>query len=87
MIRRILPVLFISALIASCGNEDNSSENSNNDNAASLIPSPVNISFQVVKEFPHDTLAFTEGFTFYQGKLFESTGSPDTPPNNGTWIG
>lgn len=87
MINRILPFLLVAAVISSCGGEDNGSENGSSDNTASLIPAPSNISFQVINEFPHDTLAFTEGFTFYNGRLFESTGAPDAPHNNGTWIG
>jgi glutaminyl-peptide cyclotransferase len=36
--------------------------------------SPENISFKVVDTFPHDTTSYTEGFLFYKGMLFESTG-------------
>ncbi len=36
--------------------------------------SPENISFKVVDTFPHDTTSYTEGFLFYKGVLFESTG-------------
>ncbi len=52
-----------------------------------VYPPPVQISFQVINQYRHDTAAFTEGFSFYQGKLYESTGAPDSPNNNGTWIG
>ena len=36
--------------------------------------SPENISFKVVDTLPHDTTSYTEGFLFYKGVLFESTG-------------
>ena len=74
-------------MLTACGNEDSKTDIPDDSGANSSIPAPVNISFQVVNQFPHDTLAFTEGFTFYQGKLYESTGSPDVPVNSGTWIG
>ncbi|MEM7552253.1 MAG: glutaminyl-peptide cyclotransferase [Bacteroidota bacterium] len=32
-----------------------------------------------VREYPHDTNAFTEGFLFHEGKLYESTGATDLP--------
>ena len=31
--------------------------------------------YQVVKSYPHDTDAFTEGLEFHNGYLYESTGS------------
>ena len=36
---------------------------------------PANIPYQVVKAYPHDTAAFTEGLQFVNGKLYESTGN------------
>jgi glutaminyl-peptide cyclotransferase len=38
------------------------------------------IPFTLVKTFPHDSKAFTQGLTVHQGKLFESTGQ------NNSWI-
>jgi len=35
---------------------------------------PVAISYQLVKEYPHSTLAFTEGLEYRDGVLYESTG-------------
>jgi glutaminyl-peptide cyclotransferase len=35
---------------------------------------PVNYTYSVVKAFPHDTAAFTEGLVFSNGSLYESTG-------------
>jgi glutaminyl-peptide cyclotransferase len=34
------------------------------------------IDYSVPNYYPHDTTLFTEGFLFYKGQLFESTGSP-----------
>lgn len=38
------------------------------------------IKFTVANQYPHDVTSFTEGFYFNDGKLFESTGSPDNVP-------
>lgn len=41
-----------------------------------IVPeSPKQYGFEKVNEFPHDTLAFTQGLAFDQGQLYESTGS------------
>ncbi len=45
------------------------------------------ISYSVPHFFPHDTTLFTEGFLFYKGELFESTGSPDDLPQTESQIG
>jgi glutaminyl-peptide cyclotransferase len=50
-------------------------------------PSTPDIQFEVVKKYPHDITAFTEGFLFYNDKLLESTGSPDNQPQTRSTIG
>lgn len=35
------------------------------------------IQYGVVKTYAHDTTSFTEGLLFHEGKLYESTGSPE----------
>jgi glutamine cyclotransferase len=37
---------------------------------------PATINYGVVRTHPHDVTSFTEGLQVYQGKLYESTGSP-----------
>lgn len=69
-----------------CSADDNE-EGSSSDNL-DVVPAAVNLSYQIINQFKHDTSAFTEGFTFYNGKLFESTGAPEPPEKtSGTWIG
>ena len=68
--------------LAACNDNDAPVED-NDDNA---IPAPITLTFQVVNQFPHDTTAFTEGFSFYNGQLYESTGAPEEPANSGTWV-
>jgi glutaminyl-peptide cyclotransferase len=36
--------------------------------------SPTHFTYQIVKTYPHDTSAFTEGLVFSKGALYESTG-------------
>ena len=35
---------------------------------------PTLYSYKILNEFPHDIEAYTQGFEFYKGKLYESTG-------------
>jgi glutaminyl-peptide cyclotransferase len=45
------------------------------------------INYSVKKFFPHDTALYTEGFLMHEGKLFESTGSPEDHPQTKSVIG
>lgn len=45
-----------------------------NDTSSTTVPSPVTLLYDIVDTLPHDTLAFTEGFEYHEGRLFESTG-------------
>ena len=78
--------LLIGVVIYGCnGNDQN--DNGSSDNL-DVIPAPITLTYQIVNQFKHDTSAFTEGLTFHDGKLFESTGSPDSGViTSGTWIG
>lgn len=35
------------------------------------------INYSITKEYNHDTTLFTEGLQYYEGKLYESSGSPE----------
>lgn len=45
------------------------------------------IDYTVTATFPHDVNAFTEGLVFYNGELFESTGSPENIPTTRSVFG
>lgn len=78
-------VMICAIIFWACNN--NPDNNDSEDNEGNSIPPPTNLTYQVINQFPHDTLAFTEGFTFYEGRLFESTGAPDSPKTtSGTWV-
>lgn len=72
----------ISLLLIKCGGNDQQADEPEDTGVAA----PTTLTFQVLNQFPHDTSAFTEGLSFYNGVLYESTGSPDEPSNSGTWI-
>ena len=61
--------LVASILIYGCNGSDE--DTSNNSDNLNVVPAPITLSYQIINQFKHDTSAFTEGFTFYDGKLFE----------------
>jgi glutaminyl-peptide cyclotransferase len=73
---RIIALLFTVALASSCsGNSNTTKSNSsvNNSNATKSVPLPV-FGYEIVKTYPHDGQAFTQGLFFHNGFLYESTG-------------
>jgi glutamine cyclotransferase len=69
--------------IISCVDEDKKADTTDGipENKTQLIP------YSVVNSMPHDTLAFTEGLCWYNGKLYESTGSPGELPQTKSYWG
>lgn len=74
---RLTVLLFTVCLSLSCtGNSNTSKPNTNilkNTNSAQTGPLPV-YTYEVVKAYPHDPKAFTEGLFYNDGFLYESTG-------------
>lgn len=81
--RQFLSFLFIITLFNSC---TESSTKSNSETSQTEIAIPI-ITYAVTNYFAHDTSLFTEGLLFYNGKLFESTGSPNELPYTKSLIG
>ena len=75
---RLLLLTISLAFTLSCGASSNQPKpNGNNVNttAAKTPQTPLPVyGFEIVKTFPHDEKAFTEGLFFYNGFLYESTG-------------
>ncbi len=72
----VLTLVIFSSMCASnntSNNGENSSTSSSSNSASSSVPIPI---YQptVVREFPHDSNAFTQGLSWYQGALYEGTG-------------
>lgn len=78
MIKNLAVFAFL-LLLFSCNNNTSTppEDNSLPQNKPSNLPAPTPITFTVEKIYPHDPKAFTQGLQFYNGKLYEGTGSPD----------
>lgn len=82
---RILNLLLLTLFLFACNNDRNAGNDGTGDDLT--FSAPAVIPFSIINEFPHDTGSYTEGLTFYNGQLYESTGATATISNNGTWIG
>ena len=76
--RLFLLILFSIAALGCSGSGNNAKPNLNAANNAKQSSTPLPVyGFEVVKAYPHDPKAFTEGLFFHNGFLYESTGSPN----------
>jgi glutamine cyclotransferase len=72
-----LPKYFIGLLIIvlfACNNS-NTNESETNVDTNVAIPAPSNLSFDIVKTYPHDTSSYTQGLEWNENILIESTGN------------
>jgi glutamine cyclotransferase len=72
---------FLALLVASCNN------GTSPDIPEDPVPLTPRLNFRVMAFIPHDTSLFTEGLLIHNGKLLESTGSPDDLPSTRSMIG
>jgi len=70
--RKIVYAAFVLAIAAACNNEK-PADDSNNTGSAS-IPAPIAVNYNIVSSFPHDTSSYTQGLTWVNNALYESTG-------------
>jgi len=85
--KKILLLTFASALLlGSCKEKSSSTEETPPVAAppAKYIPT---LGYAVREELPHDSTAFTEGFLFHKGQLFESTGAAPEYPQTRSLFG
>lgn len=70
--RKLFYFLVVSFTFIGC----NSNAESDNieQNKVQAIQEPINIPFQVLNIFPHDTASYTQGLIWHEGKLWEGTG-------------
>ena len=79
--KKIIP-LSLSFLLA-CNNIDSTGkETLNKVNTAAPL-----INYALVNTYPHDTTSYTEGLLIHEGKLYESTGSPENMPQTRSLFG
>jgi glutamine cyclotransferase len=70
----IIPLLVFFTLIATSCNNGKTPETEKTVTDTTSVTVPNIISYQIVKEYPHDGTAYTEGLQFVDGYLYESTG-------------
>ncbi len=65
---------------SACKNPDNnqSADNENPSISSSGLPTPQNLSINIMGIYPHDTSAYTQGLEVHAGKLYEGTGDFET---------
>lgn len=80
-------LLFLSLLLSFCSTACREDSKKSNDSKTETISTPPLINYAVVNVLPHDTSLFTEGLLVHDGKLFESTGSPEQHTHTKSAIG
>jgi len=71
---KIIPVLLVPFLYFACNNPESSGGTTETSGINPVTPT---INYTTVNMLPHDTNAYTEGFLFHDGQLYESTGHTD----------
>lgn len=85
--RKQLFYCLLIIVMAGCRNNNKQADNGKETGYMETNPRPAVINYSVVNVYPHNTRSFTEGLLIHEGVLYESTGSPDSPENNGSWLG
>ncbi|HXB07980.1 MAG TPA: glutaminyl-peptide cyclotransferase [Puia sp.] len=80
-------LFFAASLLVACNNSSNpDTQATNPDKTADNTPPTLD--YAVIKAYPHDTSAYTEGLLFHDGKLYESTGTePEMPAGRRSMFG
>jgi len=65
---------------ASCKDNDKNGGENSGDDPSLKAHQVANISYSVVKTYPHDTSSFTQGLVIYKGQLYEGTGGTEKDP-------
>jgi glutamine cyclotransferase len=82
-----LSVLIIVGIFISCETDKPKDIKKVDTSTIVEVPETPIISYTLVNTYPHDINAFTEGFLFHEGKLFESTGAPENLPQTKSLFG
>ncbi|HEX6126004.1 MAG TPA: glutaminyl-peptide cyclotransferase [Pyrinomonadaceae bacterium] len=74
-----LYLILLSVIVAlSCGSSDNLNGSNSTANRSSNTNKPKTVlpvsTYEIVKKYPHDPRAFTQGLVYHDGFLYESTG-------------
>lgn len=74
----------LAAFLSACNNNEHTGATETLHSEPETIP---RINYGVLKTYPHDTTAFTEGLLVHNGLLYESTGSPEDMPQTRSLFG
>jgi glutamine cyclotransferase len=67
--RRLLVAILVTLAASSCGCAQKKQP-------GAAAPAPETIRPEIIRQFPHDPRAFTQGLLYAAGRLYESTGAP-----------
>jgi glutamine cyclotransferase len=81
----ILLTSLLGFILSSC--KDSGSDPANTNSSEGSSSSTPQINYTLSRTYSHDTTSFTEGLLVYQGKIFESTGSPEELPSTRSLFG
>ena len=78
---------FATAIVlGGCHTGDSGGGNTTTTASGGVETAPL-INYAVVATYPHDSTSFTEGLLYHNGKLYESTGSPENLPTTRSLVG
>ena len=86
LLSKLVICLIIGMLTSCSGDQKESPDDAGTTNQTAVV-APVNLTYELIRTYPHDTTAFTEGLLLHNGQLFESTGSPVEMPQTRSLIG
>lgn len=93
MYKKIIPALAFFGLCSCTGSDTNTDTTVTTDTtqpavaaAPPSVPATL-LPFKVTTTHPHDTTLFTEGLFVHEGKMYESTGSPENIPFTKSLVG
>jgi len=81
--KKLIPVLLLGFLF---GCHSNNTDEDTAPVVGGIETAPL-INYAVSATYPHDSTSFTEGLLFHKGRLFESTGSPESIPVTRSLVG
>jgi glutamine cyclotransferase len=84
---KISTAIVIATIFSSCEIDKPKDKKKVDTSTIVEVPETPIISYTLVNTYPHDLNAFTEGFLFHEGKLFESTGAPENLPQTKSLFG
>ena len=83
----ILLCCVVTMTMVSCKDNERESGDVEEETNGEAPATPKQLTYSFVGTLPHDTTSFTEGLLIHEGKLYESTGSPEDMPSTRSVFG